>query len=174
MRHLTRVIVASVALLVSPSAQANDWDNCWDLAGQPAVSACSRLIASGRYSGEMLGKIYSSRCFHHVELNNLPAAIDDCNRALALHPRNEKAYHNRAVAKRRSGNHQAALADVDQAIRLKPDYYMAFLLRGLLYEHMGNVEQARANFRVAAGAPHTAQNQRAITGGREGLARVGQ
>jgi tetratricopeptide (TPR) repeat protein len=174
MRHVMRVVVASVALLASSSVQAADWDDCWDLTGLPALSACSRLIASGRYSGDMLGKIYTARSFHHIGLNNMPAVIDDCNRALALNPRDETAYHNRAVAKGSSGDVQAALADADQAIRVKPDYYNAFVLRGRLYERLGNLEQARANFRVAAGAPPTAQNQRAITRGREGLARVGQ
>lgn len=174
MRHLTCLLMASAALLASSPAKAGDFDDCWDLRGQAAVSACSRLIASGRYSGETLGKIYSARGFHYIGLGNSAAVIDDCNHALALNPRDEKAFHNRAVAKGRNGDNQGALADIDRAIRVKPDYYNAFVLRGQIYERMGNLKQARSAFSVAAGAPANAENQRAITRAREGLGRVGQ
>ncbi len=174
MRHLICLGVASSVLLASPPAKAGDFDDCWDKTGQAAVGACSRLIASGSYSGEALGKIYTARSFHYLALNNLPAVIDDCNRALAINARDPVAWHNRSVAKGRNGDNQGALADVDQAIRVKPDYYNAFVQRGLLYERLGNLEQARASFRVAAGAPAIAANQRAIARAREGLGRLGQ
>lgn len=174
MRHFSCVIVASLALLAPPPARAGEFDDCWDKTGQAAISACAQLIASGHYSGETLGKIHTARSFHYLALNDLPAVIDDCNRALAINARDQVAWHNRSVAKGRKGDYQGALADVDQAIRVKPDYYNAFVHRGLIYERLDNLEQARANFRVAAGAPATAANQRAIARAREGLGRVGQ
>jgi tetratricopeptide (TPR) repeat protein len=53
-------------------------------------------------------------------------AIADCNEAIRLDPKDDKAYYNRGVAWGLKGDLDRAIAEYNEAIRLNPKYALAF------------------------------------------------
>ena len=58
------------------------------------------------------------------------AAVADYDRAIALTPQNDEAYHNRGEAKAALGDHQGAITDYDKAIAINPQNATAYTNRG--------------------------------------------
>ena len=68
--------LAVVALAGLPTvAAADDADTCAKQSGDVAIAACSRAIASGKFSGEELAAIYVSRGVEYKNKRGLDRAI---------------------------------------------------------------------------------------------------
>jgi tetratricopeptide (TPR) repeat protein len=82
---------------------------------------------------------------------DFPGALADYNQAIALNPKNSKAYNNRGILKEEKLNDlQGALSDYNQAIALNPKYSNAYNNRGLLKnEKLNDVQGALSDFNQA-------------------------
>src|SRR5215510_9047323 len=113
----------AVILAVWP-ATADDADTCTkasgDMAGDVAIAACTRLIASGRYKGHDLAIFYRNRGNAWRSKGDNERAIADYDQAIRLDPKNAVAYYNRGNAWWGKGDLDRAIADYDQAIGLDP------------------------------------------------------
>ena len=82
------LLLAGAAFAVSPAA-ADDWKTCADSSsGDDAViAACTRAIASGRYTAESLATLYTSRAIDYAAKRQLDRAGQDFDQAIRLDPR---------------------------------------------------------------------------------------
>src|SRR5271170_3466694 len=62
----------------------------------------------------------AERGLDEAKNGNAAAALADCNRALALDPKNAHAYMGRGIAKYDTGDMSGALEDLDRGIALDP------------------------------------------------------
>ena len=81
-----------------------------------------------------------------LETNKIQESIFAFDQAIRLSPDYAEAYHDRAIAKGRLGQHEEAIADLDQAIYLKPDYVVAYCNRGIAKSQIGKYEAAIADY----------------------------
>ena len=154
------VIVIAIGVLATP-ARADDDATCHNASGEVAIAACTRAIASGRYSGIELAKLHTSRGVELKRKGDLDGAIKDYDVAIELNPNDLFAFNNRANAWRDKGDLDRAIADYGAAVRLDADYASAFTNRGLVYERKQDYPHARADFKAAlAAAPQKYPNTR--------------
>jgi hypothetical protein len=73
---------------------------------------------------------------------DLPGAIAQYDRAIALKPDYPLAYYRRGLSKEQMGNRVGANADYSRAIALKPNFADAYLSRGLSEGILGNWQGA--------------------------------
>jgi tetratricopeptide (TPR) repeat protein len=119
--RLTLTCAAGLLVLAAWGATAQarsqhptgDMGTCYRGHGKPAIAACSRLIASGRY----LAIVYTHRGRHYFEAGDFDRAIADYNKALRLDPQWD-AYFQRSLAYRKKGDRKRATADCKEANRL--------------------------------------------------------
>jgi tetratricopeptide (TPR) repeat protein len=78
------------------------------------------------------------------------AAIDAFDQAIQRHPREARAFVNRALAHARLGRYAAAAADLTQAISLHETLADAYYGRGLIAMTSGDRDDAKADIRRAA------------------------
>ena len=76
------------------------------------------------------------------EAGHYPAALESCDRALALAPDLVEAWYNRGVALNHLGRYEAALESYDKALALKPDLVEAWSNRGVALGRLGRYEAA--------------------------------
>src|SRR5688572_21589584 len=55
------LVLAFAALPAAAQQPADDFSTCEEATGDAAVTACDRVIASGRYSGVKLSEVYNNR-----------------------------------------------------------------------------------------------------------------
>ena len=77
---------------------------------------------------------------------NIPAALADYDRAIALRPGAAQLYLNRGVVRAADDQLDAALADMDQAVRLDPSNGLTHGYRGFVLLRMGRDGEAQAEF----------------------------
>ena len=119
--RLTLTCAAGLLVLAAWGATAQarsqhptgDMGTCYRGHGRPAIAACGRLIASGRY----LAIVYTHRGRHYFEAGDFDRAIADYNKALRLEPQWD-AYFQRSLAYRKKGDRKRATADCKEANRL--------------------------------------------------------
>ncbi len=139
--------LAVVALAGLPTgAAADDADTCVKQSGDVAIAACSRAIASGKFSGEALAAIYVSRGVEYKNKRGLDLAIADFDQAIGLDPKNPDVYSLRGMACRSKGDFDRAIADFDQAIRLDPKNTDAYTVRGMAWQTKGDLARAIADY----------------------------
>jgi tetratricopeptide (TPR) repeat protein len=80
---------------------------------------------------------------------DLPGALECWNKAVALEPKNDVAYGQRAINYIYQGNFEKALADVNEAIRLKPDNSTYFGNRAYIYKELKRNNEALADYNKA-------------------------
>jgi tetratricopeptide (TPR) repeat protein len=161
------VRIAPLALLLlglgaaTAPAAADDWATCNNTSGDQAIAACNRAIDSGRFKGEDLGKLLTSRGVERKRKGDIDGAIADYTRAIALNSKDLFAFNNRANTRRDKGDLDGAIADYGEALRLDPDYAAAYTNRGRVHEMRGDLVRARADFSSAlAAAPDKYDNSR--------------
>lgn len=81
----------------------------------------------------------------HLECERYDAALDDCNRSIALGATQE-ALVNRALAWRGKRRLDEAQADIDRAVTLGPNSGYALFVRGLVHSDFGRWQEALADF----------------------------
>lgn len=121
--------------------------------GGRGVEVCSQLIATRRWTGLELARLYSNRSLAYQKRDKLDLALDDANQAIKLAPNYVYAYDNRAEIKRMRKQYDAALADFGTAIRLDPEFLSAYYDRGETYREMGDRKRARADYETVGRLP---------------------
>ncbi len=106
------------------------------------ISACTRLIESGKFSSQMMAASYDNRGVAWHRKGDLDRAIADYNEALRLNPQFANAFNNRANDWNNKGDLDHAIADYNEAIRLNPHYTDAFFGRSLVWVNNGNLDRA--------------------------------
>ncbi|MCX5645134.1 MAG: tetratricopeptide repeat protein [Phycisphaerae bacterium] len=88
---------------------------------------------------------YQNRGMAEYETGDRKAAVADCDAALQLNPKADKALNIRAASYVQIGDRAAALRDFDSAIRLNPDSSY-FVNRGILKRGTGDLAGALKDF----------------------------
>ena len=88
---------------------------------------------------------YQNRGMAEYEKGDRQAAVADCDAALQLNPKADKALNIRAASYVQIGDRAAALHDFDSAIRLNPDSSY-FVNRGILKRSTGDLAGALKDF----------------------------
>jgi tetratricopeptide (TPR) repeat protein len=112
-----------VAALTAPlgPANADDRETCKTASGDPAISACSRAIASKKYRGNILSILYTNRGAEFGTKGELDRAMKDHDQAVKIDPKNALAFNNRGIAKLKKGDKEGGEADIARARQLQPD-----------------------------------------------------
>jgi tetratricopeptide (TPR) repeat protein len=101
LRHfLALYVVAMLAVTVRPSdaASADDQKTCFQAEGRKEfVSACTRVMESGKPQGQQLAPVYLSRGLAWSRMNNPERAIQDYSEAIKLDPQFAPALNNRCA-----------------------------------------------------------------------------
>src|SRR5262249_2882227 len=124
------------------SVRAGDLDACFKEAGDVAIAACTRLIASGKFSGKELNATYYNRGIPWYDKGHIDRPIEDYDRAIELNPRFEQAIFNRGNAYDAKGQYDSAIHDYNWAIKLDPNYAKAFNNRGFVWDEKREYERA--------------------------------
>ena len=94
---------------------------------------------------------WARRCWMQARLGrDLDAALDDCQRALALQPDGEHLMGARGFVYLVRKDYAAAIADYDAELRLVPPDAYAFFGRGLAKMRLGASGPGRADLATAA------------------------
>ncbi len=117
------------------------------------LSACHRLITSGRYTGVDLANLLRARGYWYHQKKDLDTALADFNRAIQLDPKHVEGYDYRADVWTDKGELDRAIADHTMAIRIDPTYAAAYYTRGRVYETKGQIDRAVADYNAALSAP---------------------
>lgn len=130
---MTRWLILAVALLtLGPTpAWADDWADCVQQANPDlAVRACTRIINSGRESGERVAYAHNGRGVAYVSKGDYVRALGDFDKAIQLKPDFADAYATRGVA---YGIARIALAAASAAIDV--DRRVALVIGNSSYEN---------------------------------------
>ncbi len=139
--------LAVAALAGSPTvAAADDAETCVKQSGDVAIAACSRAIASGKFSGAELAAMYESRGFEYKNKRGLDLAIVDFDQAIGLDPKNTEAHTVRGMAWQTKGDLDRAIADYDQTIRIDPMDARAHAVRGVAWAAKDDLDRAIADY----------------------------
>jgi len=115
-----------------------------------AVSACTRAITSGRYSGSKLAKIFIDRGLQWSLLKgDYDHAIADFNEAIRIDPKNALAYSERGIAWSEKHDDDRALADQNTAIQIDPKNALAYTRRGMIWSYKDDINRAIADYSEA-------------------------
>jgi protein O-GlcNAc transferase len=96
-----------------------------------------------------------ARASERQKAGQLPEALDDYTRSIALDPR-ASSYYGRGLVYRAMDRHADALTDFDSALRLSPDYAAAIIARGQALERLGRTQEALAAYAAAIPAAERA------------------
>src|SRR6516225_4005720 len=161
MRSRRRTCLAIIAMTTvvmfgfGGAAAADDWETCAKASGDTAIAACTRAIASPRFKGRDLVRLYYNRGIEYDEKRDydrgnawrnkgdLDRAIADYNEAIRLDPKDAKAYNNRGIASRAKADLDRAIADYNEAIRLDPNAG-SYKNRGVANLYAGSLSKALA------------------------------
>ena len=141
MRVLMACFVAVAVGLTAPAASADMSDDCVQTRDHAlSIDACTRVIASGNWSGRNLAWAYNNRGNAYRALGQYDRAIRDLSEAIRLRTDYVVAYTNRGYAFFLMRDYNSALFDLDRAVDLDPDYALAYENRSLVHCKLWNTE----------------------------------
>jgi tetratricopeptide (TPR) repeat protein len=79
------LLIAGALFTVSPAA-ADDGETCANSAGDVAIAACTRAIATRHYTTQNVATLYTSRGIAYLAKGQHDRAIQDFNQAIRLVP----------------------------------------------------------------------------------------
>jgi tetratricopeptide (TPR) repeat protein len=97
-------------------------DACFNQQGEPAITACTHAIHSGRFSGELLATIYDNRAIELRQRGDYDKAIADYSEALRINGGLTGAYTGRGLAYEGKADVEKAKADYRKALTLTQKY----------------------------------------------------
>jgi tetratricopeptide (TPR) repeat protein len=139
---LATPLLASLMLVLQPeidSARAQtqgspaDETLCHETTGQPAIDACTRLIASKRFSGHELAVLLNDRGLLFYRSGDPQRALADYDEALAADSGLGTAFYNRGLALTQTGKIDQAILAFGRAGELVPDRAAMWQSRGVAY-----------------------------------------
>jgi tetratricopeptide (TPR) repeat protein len=158
MRRLLLLTIAPFAFAAMPHAKAEgaaDTAVCASsdnaaYSAQQRIAACTALIEGGKNdrAPEFVAALVS-RGVTYWHLDKMPLALADLNRAIALDPKNARAYRERSNIYRGNGNFDKALDDADEAVRLDPNDPQAFDNRGNVFSNNKQFDRAIEDYNEA-------------------------
>jgi tetratricopeptide (TPR) repeat protein len=92
---------------------------------------------------------YVNRAYYHAELEDLPSAIQDYNKALEIEPDCVDALTGRARLFFTLTQYDKSIADYSQVVRLDPNCQVAYRFRGCSYSRVDQMDKAFADFNEA-------------------------
>jgi lipoprotein NlpI len=143
-RAVTLATMAVCYAVASAQSRDENWELCTNLHNDPdlRIGACTAIIQSGREATDDLAAAFNNRCAGHNDNRDYGLAIDDCDQAIKLQPRNAVAFNNRGLAYYGNGQYDRAIQDYDQAVSINSDYAAAFNNRGNAYRDKGQYDRA--------------------------------
>jgi tetratricopeptide (TPR) repeat protein len=101
-------------------AVTDDANTCMYRVGDEQIAACTRVIQSGRWSGQALARVYATRGIAYRAKGDLDHATADYHEVIRLDPKLPNAYLELGLAYLYRGNLARAFADVRQASEFHP------------------------------------------------------
>jgi tetratricopeptide (TPR) repeat protein len=149
----TAIAVATGLVAHSVPAVAQDNEtltrlnkSCTQVQGDESLNACTRLINSGKYSGQGLAILYYNRGIIYFNRNDYASAVREYSASISADPSYQMSWHQRANTQIRLRNYDAAIRDEDQAIRLNPKDHTAYHNRGVAFFFKSDYDRAIADF----------------------------
>ena len=152
MMQKTIAVLAFVAAAIGSTNSClavTDEEACFNESGEIALEVCSRVIASGMYSGELLAPFHFNRGDAYYDKGDYDRAIADYNEAIQLDPKLAFAWNHRGNAYYVKGDYDRAIADYNEAIRVDPKRAAAWSNRGNAYYVKGDYDRAIADYNEA-------------------------
>ena len=147
MRHAmpSLTVICLLAAFAVPAAQAQANVNAEICAApdnsavspEQRVAACTAVIEISKDAPKELVAALVSRGATYWYMNKTPLAFADLDRAIALDPKNARAFRERANCYRTTGRLDRALADANESIRLDASDAEAFDNRGNIFNNNG-------------------------------------
>jgi tetratricopeptide (TPR) repeat protein len=127
---------------------ASDWGVCFNGPnGEQKITACSRLIASGRLGNGDLAQGYFQRAVNMIVIRGeLDQSLADLNESIRFDPGQGPAHAIRAARFIRTGNLDRALTDLNESKRLNPNSGTVHNVFGLYYNAIGDYDRALVEF----------------------------
>ncbi|MGC1444560.1 MAG: tetratricopeptide repeat protein, partial [Xanthobacteraceae bacterium] len=116
---------------------------------QRRIEACSTLIDTLADQPTALAAALVNRGTIYWYINKSQLALTDLDRAIALDPKNERAFRERSNTYRTMGRLDKALSDANEAVRLDPHDAQAFEKRGNVFNNTGQSDRAIADYNEA-------------------------
>lgn len=99
--------------------------------------------------GTLSAVVLNCRGLRHESRGRIDEAMEDYQRAIAIHPEYANALNNRANMRVLRGDLQGALGDYGEALRLNPVFCDAYCNRGMARHRLGDREGAREDYQRA-------------------------
>ena len=139
-----------------------DYKACAETSGDPAIAACDRAIASGKFDGDLLSELHNNRGVEYKSKHELDRAIADFSDAIKLNPKNLLAYSNRGNSLVDKGDYDAAIADFNAAIAADPGFLKGYSGRGDAYNNKKEYDRAIEDYRKALSLNPTDEKRKII------------
>jgi Tfp pilus assembly protein PilF len=151
MRHRLLLPFLACALLglAAFPAWADDRSDCNGDKTDAAISACTRVIRSGKSTGQDLATVYYARGRSYRLMGDNDRAIADYNESIKLNSSYAPALLGRGNAWKSKGDLDRAIADFSQAIRVDPKFASAYFNRGDAYDDKGDTTRAISDIDAA-------------------------
>src|SRR6516225_9290111 len=124
-------------------------DNDGAFSPQQRIAACTALIAATKDAPKELAAGLVNRGAAYWYMKKIPQALTDLDRAIALDPRNARAFREPSNSHRSAGHIDRALADANEALRLDPHDAKAFDNRGNVFNNNSQYDRAIEDYNEA-------------------------
>jgi len=144
-----RMIFLTLSFLgvTAATALADDKSDCSARRDGSSFAACDRLIASGKFKGPRLAKVYHHRAvLWRANGGDIDKAIADDTEAIRLDPKFAVAISSRSLSLWQKGDFDRSLADANAAITLDPNDAKSYNRRGLALRSKGDSHGAIKDF----------------------------
>jgi len=158
MRSLPLLTAACLlAVFAAPEARAQTSPNADICAAadksayspEQRIAACTALIEASKDQPSELVAALVNRGAVYFYVNKMPLAFADLDRAIALDPKNARAFREYSNSFRTTGRLDRALADANEAVRLDPNDAKAFDNRGNVFNNNRQYDRAIDDYNEA-------------------------
>jgi tetratricopeptide (TPR) repeat protein len=146
---LLAAIAAPAQAQSSANAEICAADDASAFSPEQRIAACTALIEAAKDKPQDLAAALVNRGAAYWYVNKMKAALDDLDRAIALDPKNARAFRERSNANRTSGRLDRALSDANTAVRLDPNDPKAFDFRGNVFNNNRQYDRAIEDYNEA-------------------------
>jgi tetratricopeptide (TPR) repeat protein len=128
------------------------------------LTDCTAVIASGKYSGSDLGKIYLNRAAFYAKKGDSDGALADIEMSHKLWPDSPRPLINRAAINMQRHQFDAAFADLNQVLADNPHSYAALTNRASIYFYLNKYDLAANDLDKALDANWTGDTAMLLRG----------